>query len=526
MKNLLYYGDNIDIMRKYMKDESVDLCYIDPPFNSSRNYNQIYNNIGTEDTAQSMAFVDTWEWTAFTEHEYHEIQINDKGLYPKAVSDLIIGFFNILGRGSMLAYLVAMTRRINEIHRILKPTGSFYLHCDHTVGHYLKIMLDAFFCRAGGEFKNEIVWCYHSKPQSRKHFGKKHDTIFFYTKTKDYVFNWEQMTRPLSESTVKKYKLKDEDGRLYRLRGRGIQDSPIRSANDIDPKWEQTNPELTVRTYLDERIGVILEDWWLIDIINQSAKERLGYPTQKPEALLERIILASSNVGDVVFDAFCGCGTTVAVAEKLGRKWIGIDITYNSISLIIKRLTESYDESVMDNVILHGIPVDIESAKALRDKKDDRLRKEFEKWAILTYSDNKAMINEKKGKDGGCDGIARIVETHETYRDVLFSVKSGKVSSKDIRDFGWVIDKENAAAGIFITLEPPTKDMLQTAAATGVYSNDFGKNIPKIKVVTIQEILDGERLSLPLAADVFKKAKAVGITGETAIGQVSQTELE
>jgi len=474
--NKLYYGDNLGIMRKYLPDNSVDLCYIDPPFNSKRNYNHIYNNIGDEkpDKAQSMAFVDTWKWNTLAEEEFREIKYNEKGCFTKQTSDLIIGLHKILGRGSLLSYLVSMTLRINEIYRVLKPTGSFYLHCDPTVSHYLKIVLDAVFCGQGGNIRNEIVWCYHSRPQSRKYFGKKHDTIFFYTKSDKYTFNWKEMVRPLSESTIKKYRLTDENGRLYRLQGRGIKGSPIRSAKDVEQKWEITNPELVVRDYLDEKLGVVQEDWWQIAIINQSAKERLGYPTQKPEALLERIIKASSNEGDLVLDAFCGCGTTVAVAQRLNRRWIGIDITYRSISLIKKRLTETYGSGVMESVAENGIPKDIESAKALANKKDDRLRKEFEKWAVLTYSDNRAMIND----NSEFDGIVRI-----TGGVILLSVKSGEVDADIIRAFHEVIKRERAVTGVFITLNETANDMIAVA-----------KNHKNIEIVSIMQIIRGKRL--------------------------------
>ena len=509
--NKLFYGDNLEVMRKHIPDESIDLCYIDPPFNSKRNYNQIYNNIGKEDKAQSMAFVDTWEWNTRVEKEYNEICAGKNRIFTAQTVDLIEGLYKILGKGSLLAYLISMTLRINEIHRVLKPTGSFYLHCDPTVSHYLKILLDIIFCRQGGDFRNEIIWCYQSRPQTRKNFGKKHDVIFFYTKSNKYKFNWQETVRPLSEATIKKYKLQDENGRLYRLQGRGITGSPIRSAKDVDKKWEETNPELVVRDYLYEKIGVVSEDWWQIEIINQSAKERLGYPTQKPEALLERIIRASSKEGDVVLDAFCGCGTTVAVAQKFNRKWIGIDITYQSISLILKRLAETYGNGIIDNIEINGVPADIESAKALANKKDDRLRKEFEKWAILTYSKNRAMINEKKGKDYGIDGRTRIqidkVAGIIQYKDILFSVKSGNVNSGMIRDFRGTIERENAAAGIFITLMNPTKDMKQEAAAAGFYSNKNMRDIEKIKIVTIEQILAGESLNENLIDDVFKKAE-------------------
>jgi site-specific DNA-methyltransferase (adenine-specific) len=468
MKNQLYYGDNLDIMRKHIADESVDLCYIDPPFKSDRDYNQIYNNIG-EDKAQSTAFVDTWEWTSRTEGEYREICQNDGGKFPKHVSDLIIGFNNILGRGSVMSYLVSMTLRIVEIRRVLKPTGSFYLHCDPTLSPYLRVVVDVIF---NGNFLNEIAWCYGSGGASKKRFSIKHDVIFWYAKGKTHTFNVDAVREPYSSP--------------HKSRG-------YKKVND--------------KEYLKmNELGRIPFDWWQIPILTNSSKERLGYPTQKPEALLERIIKASSNEGDLVLDAFCGCGTTVAVAQRLNRRWIGIDITYNSISLVKKRLAETYGEEVFENIEENGIPKDMESAAALAHKKDDRLRKEFEKWSILTYTDNKAMINDKKGKDRGVDGTVRVLEEKEKYKDILFSVKSGKVNSGTIRDFRGVIEREDAAAGVFITLNEPSKDMRQEAAGAGTYKNEH-ISVDRIKIVSIKQIMEGARLNIPLATDVVKKAR-------------------
>lgn len=502
--NQLFYGDNLEVLQKHIGEETVDLCYVDPPFNSKRNYNQIYNNIGKDDIAQTQAFVDTWEWGHSAELQLDFLRKEQR--YTRRLVETVLGLEKILGKGAMFAYLVSMAVRFAEIWRVLKPTGSFYVHCDPTASHYLKIVLDSIFCDRGGDFRNEIVWCYKSRPQSKRYFGKKHDVILFYTKSDKYTFNWATVARPLAEQTVKKYRLVDENGRHYRLQGRGITGSPIRSAKDVDQKWETTNPELVVRDYLDDKLGVAQEDWWIIEIINQSARERLGYATQKPLALLERIIKASSNEGDVILDAFCGCGTTVDAAHSLNRRWIGIDITYNAVSLILKRLKDRYGNDIEQQIQLFGIPKDIESATALAHKKDDRLRKEFEKWAILTYTDNHAKINDKKGSDRGIDGIAYILGG-----TAVFSVKSGNVSVKDIRDFARVIEREQSAAGVFITLQTPTKPMLQEAAALGYIDDLPGvtmpKKTPKLQIVTIQEILDGMKMNLPLAESVVKSAE-------------------
>ena len=475
MVNKLYYGDNLEVLRKYIKDESIDLCYIDPPFNSKRNYNQIYNNLGKEDQAQAQAFVDTWTWDNHANEALEEIQSNYQGKFTSQTIDLIDGLTKVLGKGSLLAYLVSMTLRIVEIHRVLKSTGSFYLHCDPTASHYLKIVLDTVFCSQGGDFKNEIVWCYGSGGASKNHFSKKHDVILYYSKSSNNViFNVDLVREPYSSPEKVEHKI-------------------------IKGKAYQRKHEL----------GRIPFDWWTIPILTNTAKERLGYPTQKPEALLERIIKASSNKGDVILDAYCGCGTTIAVAERLERNWIGIDITYQSISLMLKRLEDSFGKNVLDKIELNGIPKDLESAKALATKPDDRTRKEFEKWAVLTYSNNRAVINDKKGADKGVDAIAYFQGDKDNREKIIFQVKSGNVKSGDIRDLQGTMTLQGAALGIFITLKPPSKDMVQTAKSAGIYRGRYmSQSVDKIEIVTVQEILEQKkRLDVILTFEVLKAAE-------------------
>jgi DNA modification methylase len=497
MNNQLFYGDNLEVIRKYVKDESVDLCYIDPPFNSKRNYNQIYNNIGNEDKAQAQAFIDTWTWNQRSNDEYDAITGNQNGLFTKQMIELIIGLEKVLTKGNLLSYLVSMTRRIAEIYRVLKPTGSFYLHCDPTASHYLKLICDALFCSRGGDYLNEIIWIYRERELSKKHWNKKHDVILFYVKSNKYTFNYNEVMLPYSDYTfTKKFKHKDEKGH-YRLRYKDGRN---------DPKVED---ESTYRQYADE--GVLPRDWFDIPIINQAAKERLGYPTQKPEALLERIIKASSNEGDVILDAYCGCGTTIAVAERLKRKWIGIDITYQSISLILKRLEDSFGKPVLENISLSGVPKDFASAVALANKKDDRVRKEFEKWAVLSFSNNRAIINDKKGGDGGIDGTAYMVDFDENnkqvFKEVLFSVKTSKTLSPSvIRDLNGTLEREKAELGYLITLYP-MPNLVKEATKYGTYQNKmFGRTYPKIEVINIQEMLDGKQMTIP-TAEVLKSAE-------------------
>jgi DNA modification methylase len=558
-KNLLFYGDNLEVMRKYIKDDSIDLCYIDPPFNSKRNYNQIYNNIGKEDTAQAQAFVDTWTWNDMANESLDEIVNNKHYTYTKQSIELIIGFEKVLGKGSLLAYLVSMTQRIAEIFRVLKPTGSFYLHCDPTASHYLKLVCDALFCNRGGEYVNEITWLRgapkNNAKQGSKHFGRSSDIIFFYTKTKNYLFN-HQFKSYTEEEIEKKFKYKDERG-LFTLHpldapGGAAKGNPQYEFLGVTRYWRYSKENMQKllaegkiyqakagnvpmkKFYLDESEGVEIQSIWT-DIVNLRSQnnEFLGYPTQKPEALLERIIQTSSNEGDVVLDAYCGCGTTIAVAERLKRNWIGIDITYQSISLILKRLEDSFHSDFTKDVvdkntkqiirpaklILSGVPQDFESAVALANKQDDRIRKEFEKWAVLTFSNNRAIINDKKGGDGGIDGTAYMVDADEkgksVYKTIIFSVKSNKTLTPTvIRDLFGTMTREKAEIGYLITLYP-MPNLVKEAAKYGTYQNTlFGHTYPKIEVISIEEMLEGKKMQIPTSIEVLKSAEQKNIEGE------------
>jgi len=541
VKNKIYYGDNLDVLRRYIKDETVDLCYIDPPFNSKRNYNQIYNNIGKEDAAQSQAFTDTWTWDDNANQGLAEIKTNYNGVFTEQSIDLICGLEKVLKKGALFAYLVSMTLRIAEIHRVLKPTGSFYFHCDPTASHYLKLVLDAIFCTTGGDFKNEIVWQRtNSHNMQTKGYVRSNDIIFFYTKSIDFLFN--QQFTEYGEQQLKRFKL-DEKGRLYKAENltfsnanktrqfewRGSKPPANRcwgaSLEQLEKWYEEGRillkqdgtPRLDgLKIYLDDTKGKPLTaNWTDIARISNTAAERLGYPTQKPEALLDRIIKASSNEGDVILDAYCGCGTTVAVAQKLNRQWIGIDITYQSISLILKRLkNESTDGKVLDNVEISGVPRDFESAVALANKSDDKTRKEFEKWMVLRYSDNLAVINEKKGGDGGIDGVAyipdRVVGKDIEFKKVIFSVKSNvKLTPAVTRELFGTVERENAAIGILLTLYP-MPNLVKDSKQYGLYHNEYvkgGKDYPKIQVICVDDILNGAIMDFPIPAAVVKKAE-------------------
>lgn len=573
MTNELYYGDNLDVLRRKIAAESVDLCYIDPPFNSKRNYFQIYNNQGSEDRAQAQAFVDTWNWGDEAAEGLDYIKDIER-LNPRAgdtawteqTVELIKGLEKVLGRGSLLAYLIHMTLRIVEIHRVLKPTGSFYLHCDPTASHYLKLVLDAVFVGQGGEYLNELVWeRLKGAKADAQQYGRNSDRLFFYAKTRDkYCFNPPRLADH-NEKTIKDwYNKKDERGqyvaRPLTAAGptNGDSGQPWRGRPPtghwtvpriLQQRYEDKTGKQLVgtvrqrldiladagyidfsasglpswRRYLDEAETPRVHDIWADDevkAISRTSAERLGYDTQKPEALLERIIKASSKEGDTVLDAYCGCGTTVAVAQRLNRRWIGIDITYQSISLILKRMqdwaTKTYGEErwkeIEAGIKLDGVPRDIESAMALANRKDDKTRKEFEKWAVLTFSNNQARINEKKGADGGIDGIAYFLLDKDENGKAIFQVKSRPGNRADLATLNSDRLREKAEFGFLICTSMPTKPMQQEIDAAGKFKHPLlNREDDRLQVVTVAELFQGKRLDLPMArTDTVKSAAAKG----------------
>lgn len=522
--NRLYYGDNLGILREHIPDESVDLVYLDPPFNSNATYNVLFRSPeGKDSPAQIEAFDDTWHWSEVAEDAYWQV-LHGPNTDAARMLEAMRGF---LGENDMMAYLAMMAVRLIELHRVLKKTGSLYLHCDPTASHYLKILLDAIF--GPKRFVNEIAWkrssAHSDSKQGSKHYGRTQDRLLFYSKSEDRT--WTPQYTEYSEDYLERdYRRVDPDGRRYRLDniqgpGGAAKGNPIYEVMGVTRYWRyskermqslidagliiQTKPGAVpqLKRYLDKMSGVPAQDIWTdIQLLNNRSKEMLGYPTQKPVALLERIISASSNEGDVVLDPFCGCGTTVHAAQKLNRQWIGIDVTHLAIGLIERRLRDAFGKDAKFETI--GVPRDIGAARALAEKD----KHEFEKWAISLVPDAQPFRGGKKGADTGIDGIIYL-KTGRTKTDkAIVEVKGGAVSVDHIHKLKSVIEREKALVGVLVTLNEPTKPMIKEAAAAGFEETQWGR-IPRIQILTIEGILvHREFARLPGAEPIgFRKAK-------------------
>ena len=524
--NKLFYGDNLDVLRNEIADESVDLIYLDPPFNSNANYNVLFKSPkGDSSAAQIEAFEDTWHWGAEAEKEFAEIlhQPNTD------VAEMMTALRSFLGENDMMAYLVMMANRLLELHRVLKPTGSLYLHCDPTASHYLKIVLDGVFDIKN--YRNEIIWKRANAHNDPKRYGKITDSIFYYVKSDSPT--WNTQYSPYREEYYESHFKKDENDRWYRTvpldapkHGEGSKNllyewkgklpAPTRTwAVKIEKmkEYEAQGKILYTKTgtptllqYADEMPGVPLQNMWGdIPPVNPQAQERLGYPTQKPVALLERIIQASSNDGDVVLDPFCGCGTAVHAAEKLGRKWIGIDITHLAVSLIEKRIKDAFPDAEFE---VHGTPKDVGAARDLA----QRDKYQFQWWACSLVN-AQPFGGKKKGADGGIDGIIYFQDDKGAPKKIIVSVKGGEnINVAMVRDLAHVVDREKAAIGLFVTLVSPTKPMTVEATAAGFYeSKTIKTNFPKIQILTIEGLLNGNERplypDLSMGGITFKQAK-------------------
>lgn len=516
--NTLFYGDNLDVLRRNVATASVDLVYLDPPFNSNRNYNVIFaRNASSSDTAQIQAFDDTWRWTNATEEQYVDL-IN--GGVPNDVADALRAMHTLLGENDALAYMVNMAPRLVELHRVLKPTGSLYLHCDPTMSHYLKVMLDAIF--GAQHFRNEIVWKRTNAHSSSKKYGPIHDVILYYGKS--LRVTWETPRKEYTEEYLDKYyKFDDGDGRLYWRADlcaagvrhgesgkpwRGIDPThkgmhwkfQVSRLDELDAEgriyWPPRGTMPQYKRYREELPGLAVGDIWDdIDKINPVAAERLGYPTQKPLALLERILHASSKPGDVVLDPFCGCGTTVDAAIKLDRRWLGIDITYIAVGLIQARLKDTYGDEIAKTYKVEGIPRDLPGAQALFNASPF----DFERWAV-TLADG--TPNEKQVGDRGIDGVIRFLNDARGKAEggrVLASVKGGRsVNPAMVRDLVGTVESQKAEMGVLITMVPPTPGMVEAADHSGTYTwRVNGQTFPKVQIITVPELLDFRRPKMP-----------------------------
>ena len=561
-KNKLYFGDNLNILREHVPDESVDLIYLDPPFNSNATYNVLFREAGGEGSAaQIHAFDDTWHWSIEAEAAYEEVVTGG----PTKLADLLEAMRQFLGRNDMMAYLTMMAQRMAELHRVLKPTGSIYLHCDPTASHYLKLLMDAAF--GPTNFRTEITWkrtsAHSDTRQGRRQHGRIHDILLFYTKGAAWAWNpiytaydeeyVEEFYRHIEPGTGRRYSsdnltaARPGGDTSYEWRVKRFGDGEWTA--DLTREWEtpvagweytgvgpyrgrywafsQENMRQFAqegrlvysragipryKRYLEEMPGVPLQDVWTdIPPIGARARERLGYPTQKPEALLERIILASSNEGDVVLDPFCGCGTAVAVAERLGRRWIGIDITHLAISLMKSRLHDTFGAQLSEYDVV-GAPQDAASARALAEESGHDGRYQFEYWA-LGLVNARPGNNRRRGADAGVDGYIKFFDDNSgKAKTVLVQVKSGHVQRNVIAALKGDMEREKAEMGLLVTLEPPTGPMQQEAAATGFYVPEHfpEHRFPRVQIATIEDLLNGKEPTLPhlglSTAPTFKRA--------------------
>lgn len=531
--NRLYYGDNLDVLRRHVDDASVDLVYLDPPFNSNASYNVLFAETdGTQAASQIKAFEDTWKWDDEAARAF-EATVESGG----RVSHAMLAFRTFLGESDMLAYLAMMAPRLLELRRVLKPTGALYLHCDPTASHYLKMLLDAVFGAA--MFRNEIVWQRTGAHGSSKRFGPVHDTILFYTKSDTYVWNPAYMPLPQETADAWFNNVEPDTGRRFNrntLTAPGVRTGPsgkpwrgidptakgrhwavpgfardvigdldsLEALDALDtmgrvfwPKKDGGTPML--KLYLDESKGVPALDMWTDLRLQTSASERLGYPTQKPEALLDRILSASSHEGALVLDPFCGCGTTIASAQKLKRRWIGIDITHLAITLIRSRLTDSFAGKAHYEVV--GEPVSIPDAEALAASDPYQ----FQWWALGLVGAR--PVEQKKGADKGIDGRIYFHVGDQKSHQIILSVKAGHVTVSQVRDLRGVLDREKAEIGVLISLEAPTGPMRREAASAGFYTSPWGKHA-RLQLLTVEDLLAEKGIDRPPAqtSTTFKKA--------------------
>jgi len=524
--NRLLFGDNLNWLRNrdIFPDATVDLVYLDPPFNSNADYNVLFREAsGEASQAQFHAFTDTWNWpdAAPVYSEFVDHCPNT------AVVEMMQSLFGFLRSSPMMAYLAMMAPRLVELHRVLKPTGSLYLHCDPTASHYLRMLLDGIL---GAEnFRTEIIWKRTNVHSDSKTWSRVSDTIFFYSKSSEFTWNppYEKHSDDYIEA---KYGKRDENGRyftldnmtspaprpnmMYEWKGHASPPNGWRYSKETMAKldnegriWyphdKSKRPRL--KRFLDEMPGRLIDNVWTdICPLNSQAIERLGYPTQKPQALLERIIEASSDPGDIVLDPFCGCGTTIHAAQKLGRQWIGIDVTYLAINLIKRRLKDAFGEEIQFEE--RGQPTDFGSAKALAELD----KWQFQQWALSLIDARPRTGGQGKGADRGVDGMLYFYESEEQREKILVQVKGGGVQRNDVATLLGDVNNQKFVAGVLLTLEKPSKPMRIEAAESGRFTSKLWheKDYPKIQILTIEGLLDGtERVDAPPPLNPFAKAQ-------------------
>jgi len=508
--NKLYFGDNLEVLRQQIKDESIDLVYLDPPFNSSATYNVLFKERGElPSEAQAEAFRDTWSWGQSAALAYDDLIRGGSQLAP-----LMISLRDWLGDTSMMAYLVMMAVRLVEMQRALKPTGSIYLHCDPTASHYLKIIMDGIFGHKN--FQNEVIWKRTSAHSSAKRFGPVHDVLLFYTMSDKFM--WNPVYQPYEEAYLETFFDQiDAEGKRWKrtdLTGAGTRNGEtgkVWRGLDVTAKgrhWAYPPSELDkldaagrvhwprkaggmprLKQYPEDLKGVPLQDVWTdIRPMHNMSADRLGYPTQKPIALLERILSVSSEPGSVVLDPFCGCGTSVEAAERLGREWIGIDVTHYAVTLIEKRL-KRYKAAKYE---VAGRPMDLAGARDLarRDKY------QFQWWASWLLGAQ--TYETKKGADRGIDGNIYFLNGPYGHGRIIISVKGGdQLSPVMVRELAGVVQREGAEMGILVTLGEPTKAMLSDASGQGFVAKSAHGRLPRIQIVTVGDLLDGRLPKLP-----------------------------
>lgn len=487
-----------------------------PLFKSNQDYNVLFaEQDGSRSAAQIKAFGDTWQWDQGAARAYEEIV--EQG--SEQVSKVMQAFRTFLGENDLLAYLAMMAPRLVELRRVLKETGSIYLHCDPTASHYLKLLLDSVF--GPKHFRNEITWKRRVGMSSAVHesnkFGICTDIILFYAKTDSALFRpqYNKESPEYQEYIRERFTMKDDHGRLFQAtslvnpahRPNLIYDykgykAPPNGWMISREKMEQWDREgklyfppnkegrLRRKSYADELRGMPIQNLWIdIPEINSQAQERLGYPTQKPEALLERIIKSSSNEGDLVLDPFCGCGTAIAVAQTLKRRWIGIDITHLAITLIKHRLRDAFGNKVEYSVV--GEPVAVSDAEVLA--KNDPYQ--FQWWALGLVGAR--PVEGKKGADKGIDGRLYFHDEPKITKQIVLSVKAGAMHATYVRDLRGVLEREKADIGVLISMEPPTQLMRSEAASAGFYQAPSGKRHPRMQLLNVAELLGGKGVDYP-----------------------------